>query len=303
MNKSFTLIEILIVIVIIGILSAFILVGINSISDSANIAKFKVFSDSIDNTLLLDRVSYWNLEASTNDLWKTNNGTWSGPTAPNTTANYRPSSECVSGQCLHFDGVDDMVNFGNNSSLSMGTKDHTVSIWVRFDNATAPMNETLFYCGASSGVGYDGYWIMRYTGTSRLRVYFTDGSIERVSAYLTPEGSLISNTWYFILITFDRDYVAKAYINTKILAGSAYLDISGQQGNIENYTNLSMGRITSSILAGKIDEPKIYHSIASSQLINQEYYSGISNLLVNNGINHNDYIQRLSELKSNLAKQ
>ncbi|MFA6374475.1 MAG: prepilin-type N-terminal cleavage/methylation domain-containing protein, partial [Candidatus Paceibacterota bacterium] len=39
MNKSFTLIEILVVIVIIGILSAFIIVSMAGVSDKATIAK------------------------------------------------------------------------------------------------------------------------------------------------------------------------------------------------------------------------------------------------------------------------
>jgi prepilin-type N-terminal cleavage/methylation domain-containing protein len=43
MNKSFTLIEILVVIVVIGVLSAFILVGMSSITSSANIAKSQAF--------------------------------------------------------------------------------------------------------------------------------------------------------------------------------------------------------------------------------------------------------------------
>jgi len=52
MSNSFTLIEILVVIVIIGILSAFILVGMSSITNSANIAKGKAFADSTRNSLL-----------------------------------------------------------------------------------------------------------------------------------------------------------------------------------------------------------------------------------------------------------
>jgi prepilin-type N-terminal cleavage/methylation domain-containing protein len=55
-ENSFTLIEILVVIVVIGILSSFILIGINSINENARITKIKVFANSLRNSLLTDIV-------------------------------------------------------------------------------------------------------------------------------------------------------------------------------------------------------------------------------------------------------
>ena len=102
-KKSFTLIEILVVIVVIGILSAFILVGMSSISSKANIARSQAFANSLDNALLLSRTSQWKLDGNINDSWGINTGTWYGATGGNNLAvNYRSSSECVSGQCLDF---------------------------------------------------------------------------------------------------------------------------------------------------------------------------------------------------------
>ncbi len=79
MSKSFTLIEILVVIVVIGVLSAFILVGMSSISSKANIAKSQVFINSIDNSLLTSRVAYWKLDegagTTTSDSWGVSLGT------------------------------------------------------------------------------------------------------------------------------------------------------------------------------------------------------------------------------------
>jgi len=57
MNKSFTLIEILVVIVVIGILSAFVLVGMSSITSSANIAKVQAFINSMDNAIIRKSIS------------------------------------------------------------------------------------------------------------------------------------------------------------------------------------------------------------------------------------------------------
>ena len=61
-NKSFTLIELLVVIVIIGILAGVIIVSTSSSISKANIAKVKVFENSIQNELGANMVSRWKLD-------------------------------------------------------------------------------------------------------------------------------------------------------------------------------------------------------------------------------------------------
>ncbi|MDD3292809.1 MAG: prepilin-type N-terminal cleavage/methylation domain-containing protein [Candidatus Pacebacteria bacterium] len=123
MNKSFTLIEILIVIVVIGILSSFIFVGMSSITSEANIAKGKVFINSIDNSLLLGRISQWKFDELTTakelqsigDTWNSNNGIlYTGSDSLE-----KLSSNCPSGNCLSFDGVNDYINTGTVGSLGI----------------------------------------------------------------------------------------------------------------------------------------------------------------------------------------
>jgi len=303
MNKSFTLIEILVVIVVIGILSAFILVGMNSISNSANIAKGQAFANSVRNSLLINLVSEWKLDGNGNDSWGTNNGTWSGTTVPNTLANYRPASECVSGQCLDFDGADDIVDCGNNSTLSMGTRDHTVSFWVNFDNATAPQYEVLIGCGCSSWiVGQDGYWVYRSINNNHLSSIFTDGLAVPIGGTLSAPGTLVANTWYNIVVVFDRDATAYAYINSKLQTGYSS-DIHLQNTDVANTTTFKIGAYPSPSyrFAGRMDDVKIYHAIVSSFQINENYYSGINKLFKNNGIALDEFNQRLVELKSDIA--
>jgi prepilin-type N-terminal cleavage/methylation domain-containing protein len=300
MKRSFTLIEILVVIVIVGVLSAFILVGMSSITSSANIAKGQAFANSLDNALLLNRVSYWKLDevnmGTTSDVWGINTGTVTGATLT--------SSGCVKNNCFSFDGSDDIVNFGNNASLWMGTNDHTVSLWVKFDNAVAPQEETLFVCIlGGSGAGKAGYWLYRYY-TDRLYFRFSDGLISYINNYMTPTGAVGGNTWYYVVVTMDRDGVAQAYINGQIQTGYS-LNISAQTGNLQNSDVLRMGAysISQYRLAGKIDEPKIYHAITSVSLINEIYYSGINELLVGNEINKDEFNQRIVELKTSLVSE
>ena len=121
MNKSFTLIEILVVIVVIGIISSFIIVGLSSVSDKANIAKGQAFSNSLRNSLLMNLVSEWKLDEGTGsttlDSWGSNTGTL-GTSTIGDAAEPTWTTDCVSGKCLSFDGTDDYVDCGNPDNLN-----------------------------------------------------------------------------------------------------------------------------------------------------------------------------------------
>lgn len=137
-------------------------------------------------------------------------------------------------------------------------------------------------------------------GTSRLRAYFSDGSADRVYAYLTPADSLASNAWYFLLFTFDRDETMKAYVNGKILAGSSYLNISAQQGDVANIVSIKIGAYSSASgrLAGQMDEVMIFHAIPTQAEINNLYLSGLKSLLSSGNISEEEYSNRVSQVNN-----
>jgi len=312
MNKSFTLIEILVVIVVIGVLSAFILVGMSSITSSASIAKSQAFVNSINNSLLLARVSQWKLDevssTTTSDSWGTNTGTLKDTVACSFVAPYKcpqsVTSGCPSGNCLSFDGTDDYVDFGSDISLSMGDGDQTVSLWAKFDNALAPKHESLIYCGgASTGIDKDGYLIRRENGTSRLRCFFSDGSLDYTNGYLSAAGSVVGNVWYNIVVVFDRANTVndniQAYINGVKQTGSS-VDISSWTLNVRNSIPTYIGG-SSSYLAGKIDDVRIYNQAIPTSQINQNYYAGLNKLLINSSIYVEEFDQRMSEFSGSLA--
>ncbi len=304
-KQAFTLIELLVVIAIIGILSALIVVGMNGAVSSANMAKAKVFSTSLRDALLANLVSEWKFDGSgvadggaattayTQDTWSGGN---------NCTIGGSPlvysGSNCTNGSCLQFDGIDDYVALGTNSSLSMGTGDATVSSWVKFDNATAPWSETLFACGAGgAGTGKDGYWINRYSGTSRLQIYFTDGTIDRIVNYLSASGSLVANTWYNVVVVFDRDVSAQAYINGAKQTGYS-LDITPQQGDVQNSRNLTIAAYSSTLnlFAGKMDEVRVYNAAMPTSQIKEQYYAGLNRLLASGQISPAEYRENVLKL-------
>jgi prepilin-type N-terminal cleavage/methylation domain-containing protein len=297
LNQAFTLIELLVVIAIIGILSGLIVVSMGNVTEKATIAKAQVFSNSLKNSLLLNLVSEWRLDENTGtataDAWSGGNtGTLGGATLPT----WKTGSDCVNGSCLQFDGVDDSVNFGTNSNLSMGLGDATVSLWVRFDNGLAtPASDTLVYCGGgSSSAGSPGYWIVRYSGTSRLYVYFSDGSTGRISNYLSSVGSLISNTWYNVVVVFTRTSIAQAYING--VKQTSSFSILAQPGDVQNSVSYVIGATSSYRLVGKMDELRVYNAAMPTSQIKEQYYAGLNKLLANGGITKEEYSKRIENL-------
>ncbi|MFA5086488.1 MAG: LamG-like jellyroll fold domain-containing protein [Candidatus Paceibacterota bacterium] len=304
LKKSFTLIELLVVIAIIGILSGLIVVTMNGVTAKANIAKSQVFSNSLRNALMLNLVSEWKFDGTTADgspattsdvldTWSNiNNG--SVPYPPTV----RTGSNCVSGSCLQFDGSNDYVGFGSDSSLSMRTGDATVSFWVKFDNALAPQAETLVMTGAGdAGTGKDGYWIFRPASGNQIRGSFTDGSAEQIYGYLS--GFLSANTWHNIAIVFDRDVSAYAYINGEKQTGYS-IAITPQQGDVQNYTFTRIGAWSYNFdrFTGKMDEVRLFNAAVPASQIKEQYYSGLNSLLGTGQIDENEYFQKIFLLAS-----
>jgi prepilin-type N-terminal cleavage/methylation domain-containing protein len=298
LNQAFTLIELLVVIAIIGILSGLIVVSMGGVTQKASIAKAQVFSNSLKNSLLLNLISEWRLDENTGT---TTADSWSGGSTGNLGGAthlpvWKTGTDCVNGSCLQFDGTEDYVNFGNNSNLSMGLGDATVSLWVRFDNAVPSAAECLVSCGGA-GTG-SGYRFQRLSGaSSQLWCGFTDGTISYISAYLSPPGSLTSNTWYNIVVVFNRTSIAQGYINGEKQTGYS-LTISGLQGSITNYYNYIIGSHTgaSYYFSGKMDEVRVYNEAMPTSQIKEQYYAGLNKLLANGGITKEEYSKRIENL-------
>ncbi|MFA5207991.1 MAG: LamG-like jellyroll fold domain-containing protein [Candidatus Paceibacterota bacterium] len=302
LKQAFTLIELLVVIAIIGILSGIIAISMQDLLKKATAAKSQAFSNSLRNFLSGNIVSEWKFDGITSggspatlgdvlDTWgDKNNGSVPFPPTIET------GSDCISGSCLRFDGENDYVDFGTDSSLSMGMNDYTLSFWVNFDNAVASQYETLFICGADAA-GRDGYWVRRSSQT-RLQLDFSDGTSSPLTGFLSPTNSLVNDIWYYIVIVFDRDSVAQAYIDG--IKQSNSLDISSQQGDVQNFSNLRVGAFSSALhrFDGRMDEIRIYNTAATILQIKQKYYLGLNNFFMSGVIDSAEYYSRIKAFSS-----
>jgi len=282
-QKSFTLIELLVVIVIIGILAGVIMISTSSSIDKANIAKSKVFEESVSNNLAANMVSRWRLDGNASDLWGNNNGTlYNSPT-------WKNSNECISNGCLGFSGTA-YVDFGDLSNL-IGKNNITYSLWVKPStngrNTADTYNFDTFMGKADTG--YSGDLSVGYRSDNKVRVYYENLS---TSNYIDSINPITINGWTYVVVTTSNSNVS-LYIN----------GLFNATGSIAtNFVINKMG-IGSAIVNtycthfnGLMDEVRLYNAAISSSQIKQNYIAGLDSLLSKGGISKEDYNQRVNAL-------
>lgn len=279
---AFTLIELLVVIAIIGILSGLIVVTMSGVTSKANIAKSQVFNNSLRNALMLNLVSEWRMDGNTNDSWSGgNDGVWYGSSAGvNTFANYRPSSECVSGQCLNLDGTDDFINCGTKTSLDI-VDEFTLSAWIK--TSALKSERILYHYGPVANRGY--YLSVNDSGIVHGAVWGT--SLRTIAG----SKKITDDSWHHTVITRNNLGVVNLYVDASLDA----TPISGAGGTLVNEENLYIGQdyVGGARLNGTIDEVRIYSVAFPSSKIKEQYCADLNNLLANGSISNAEYQSRL----------
>ena len=282
MEKAFTLIELLIVIAIIGILAGMVVVNMSGATESARIAKMKVFSDSVRSSLLADRVSEWKFDetggATATDTVGTNNGILTnGPARIS-------GSDCVSGGCLSFDGNNDYVDYGNDPSFDIANA-ITIEGWVKWSNEDV---KEIFVKMNNANTGVGSYEFFQ-SGSSVIFRTLKGGSARNLSS----SSAISPNTWAHIIATWDGT-TKKIFINgvqdASTQAEAAPIDLTTGKFVVGAYANGNYP------FNGSIDEVRLYSAALPSSAIRERYLAGLDKLLAGGQIMNEEYQQRLSKL-------
>ncbi len=286
-NKSFTLIELLVVIVIIGILAGVIMISTSSSIDKANIAKAKVFEESIKNNLMLNLVSEWELDgpttvgsaATNNDVkdgWENKHGTVYGNPI------VRGATDCVSGNCIEFDGVDDYVSF-LHPRVGASPVLFTISGWIKPKNTYS-----LFLTPQSAGIDH----FLKFEN-DRIGISLCQSSDTNERTHFTPAATTPLNQWsHFTVIVDDANDKVQFYINGALktnvtdsipIANWDSEWILGQRGNATYYYQ------------GLMDTLQVYNAALSSAEIRKEYIAGLESLYSKGVILKDEFEKRLAE--------
>ncbi|MDD4661771.1 MAG: prepilin-type N-terminal cleavage/methylation domain-containing protein, partial [Candidatus Pacebacteria bacterium] len=297
-NKSFTLIEMLVIIVIIGLLVGVIITATSSYIEEANRAKSISFSNKIEKEHSLDSgVLEWNLNESSgsvaSDLWGSKNGTLNYFNF-DTNSGWRSGDECVLGGCLQFDGVDDYLL--GDTKLTDYTKPIVIELWLKIPSSFTWINGTIAMLSTNTSYGMG---IFRYANNNVLIFASRIGS---VSVYGTQSYAIKRDTYYHLVFagngtSFDA-YVNGQKINTSspaygILSGS-YLTGVFRVGNRTIYGGDGGG-----YLKGNIDEIRVYNSLLSAYQIKRNYIIGLNSLLAYGELTEDEYNERIGQLAQN----
>jgi prepilin-type N-terminal cleavage/methylation domain-containing protein len=294
MNKSFTLIEILVVIVVIGVLSAFILVGMNSISDSANIGKGQAFSSSLKNSLLLNLVSEWKMDEGTgtsvNDFWSgSNNGTL---TCGGAVACWQ-TTNCINGSCLKFDG-DDAITINTVSNYNLNAATQTIEAWINLNSWNTSVNTLV----RSNGTTQDWYWVFygggggATTNTIYSLIFYTDNSFVD-TAYVYPRKLISLGKWYHAVLNLDSSGIATFYLNGAIADTRSATNFL-RWGRFNAPTS-TVAVVIGSAFLGTIDNVRMYNSSIPTSQVQQNYYSGLNRLFVKNNFSEEEYVKNIKQ--------
>ena len=275
-NKSFTLIEILVVIIIIGILVSVVLFSTNDSTEKRKRLEVLTFSEGAKGKNLDSLISEWNFdEGDARDTWGNNNGTVTGAT-------YVTKSEnrCVYGGCYSFDG-DDYIEILYSSNLN-NPNSFTLSAWAKSSIPGSSYTDVGFILDIGE-ITTNGYGI--FTESNKVGGYYNNKSL-----YSTNP---LDTDWHNYVFAYNGTHF-RFYRDGKIFANPDVVTV----GTIYNYP-LRIGAQSKSLARyfyGLIDDVRIYKFALSTSQIKQEYIAGLNSLLANNNISKEEYDQRLNSL-------
>jgi len=171
---------------------------------------------------------------------------------------------------FEFDGTDDFINCGNDSSLYPGTGDMSYSVWIKTDTITG--SNAVILGPPIMSTGNLAVDIRRNTNTIQVYVGIGVGGTWGLS--LVSTSVLAVGVWCHIALTLDRDGNGVIYVNGSADATGAMNPTYSGTDITGGGQNLQIGGGNDGDFEGNIDEVAIFNSVLSSSNISQIYNGG-----------------------------
>jgi prepilin-type N-terminal cleavage/methylation domain-containing protein len=315
--KSFTLIEILVVIVVIGILSAFIIVGMSSVSSNASVAKSQAWANSLRNAGLVNIVSEWKFQGTTShgsaavagdltDSWGSNHGT-----APANVPDVQTSG-CALGRCLKFTATSsDWVDVTTTTGFDAARKQISVFVWV---NGASQADKTIVGVWESATLRS---WLIE-SSNAFFKVSFSDDGATIDKTATATAGTAFDSKWHYIGFILNAATVGDTlalYVDSSSVANtvSPSTDINDTNGIFySSGIDLTIGANTvatptgffgTGTAGGLIDDIIVYNTNISMTEVQRQYFSGLNSLLAKGEITNDEYNERISALDNSLGSK
>ena len=217
-------------------------------------------------------------------MWEGNHGTLGGD------PEWKSGGECVSGSCLEFDGSNDYVDCGNDSSLSFGNNSFTIEMWANLDNHSDGVN--------SWGTG--AYVMKLYPAIFYLYLEDDDANTQTFGYAV---GGTVGQWDHYIAVRDRGTSKVRLYMNgvLKKNTDDNLGSITTNDGDIWDHTFIGRANFGWYEADGLIDEVHIYNSAATITQIQSQYLAGLDKLLSNGAISKQEYNQRIKELSKEIV--
>lgn len=226
-------------------------------------------------TLSLGLVGYWKMDEGTGTTaadfsGQGNNGTAHDNNIGNADGNTPPQPVGGTlGNARDFDGVDDYIDAGKDSSLTLGTNPFTLSAWIFLDSIVA--GASIFSNVRSGGALMTGFEV---TAEGTVRFQGGEGFSTSNETNFTG-GTINTGNWYHIAITRElaggSSQIMKIY-----LQGNKVAEHDDSLRNMGGEYELYFGEFRNDFrqLDGKLDDARIYNRALSALEITALYNSG-----------------------------
>jgi hypothetical protein len=214
-------------------------------------------------------VAYWKFSEgfgdTANDEMGSSNGTLdAGSSGGNTDESEMWDLHGRIGKAIEFDGDDDLVDCGNDSSVQLDSEDWTVSLWA-YAHDDEPSSSFSF-------IEKQDEYLINIKSDDLL--YWKTGTSDSGD----PTYDLDTNQWYHIVGVYDHNESTPAssmdylYINGELVDQSSEGDISGTSNPL--VIGADSGSYGSYAYDGLLDEVKIYGYAMTAEQVAVEYNSG-----------------------------
>lgn len=256
-QRSFTLVEILMVIGIIGLLSSLTLIIVREAKEKARITGLLNFSASIKHAFLVDIVGEWEFEDTPNDSSYNNlDGGWVG------SSSYVPNDASSQlGKAAQFDGNNyvQVIDPGDESLLDIDNE-ITIELWIKISE----LGNKPWRCVVCKDKAYelrikkDGRASFRLRGEDKS--WYENEPSENIFKFETEK-------WYHYVGTWNGSEM-KVFVNGEEKGEPVYFSESID----ENEKNLVIG----GDIIGIIDGVRLYNKSFTSAQIKKLYAEGIN---------------------------
>jgi len=208
-------------------------------------------------------VGYWSMDKKTgmsvaDDSGRGNDGSFGG------TPTWKNAVSCKYGNCLHFDGVDDAVDFGNADEANFGTENFSITAWMRFDASSFDAYKHLLSKYLSSNPSWT---FVTFPSNS---IHFEPRDSDAVNEADLTFSSIPTKEWFHIGVSADRAGNITGYLNGVEVQSRDMTSV----GDMSTSDTLKFMRSTTLGSGFSLDEVKIYNYALTQRQIMEDYNGG-----------------------------